>query len=134
MHKKYKTFVVINPKSANGYTGKKISNLLRKLNKLGDYKYQLTERKNHACEITCSAIKNGYDRIIAIGGDGTFNEVVNGFFDESKLINKEAVLGFISAGTGADFIRTLNIPSDLDKSIEKIIENKIKKIDLSLMN
>lgn len=130
MQKKYKTFVVINPRSADGYTGKRINVLIDKLNKIGALEYELTKYKGHASEITSKALHEGYNRIIAIGGDGTFNEVVNGFFTNSEIINNNSVLGFISGGTGADFVRSLNIPSDIDKAIEIIINDRVKEIDV----
>ncbi len=130
MHKQYKTFVIINPKSSDGNTGKNINLLTHKLKKIGEFDYTLTKGKNHATELTINAIKSEYNRIIAIGGDGTFNEVVNGFFYDEKIINNDVTLGLISGGTGADFIRTLEIPSNIDKAINKIVENNVKKIDL----
>ncbi|MFN8578061.1 MAG: diacylglycerol kinase family protein [Candidatus Sericytochromatia bacterium] len=126
----YKTFVVINPKSSDGSTGKKITKLVDKLKKIGEFDYKLTKDKSHATELTRNAIKGNYNRIIAVGGDGTFNEVVNGFFINNEIIKDNIVLGLISGGTGADFIRTLEIPSNIDKAIYKIVDNNIKKIDL----
>lgn len=130
MQKEYKTFVIFNPKSSDGNTGKNISNLISKLKKIGDFDYSLTNSQGHAIQLTKDALNTGYNRIIAVGGDGTFNEVANGFFHNEQLINKEAVLGLISGGTGADFIRTLKIPSNVNKSIDKIYENNIEKIDI----
>ncbi len=130
MNHTYNTFVVINPKSADGSTGKTLKKIISKLNKIGNFEYKLTENQGHATNLTKSAIKSGFNRIISIGGDGTFNETVNGFFENGNMINPQAVLGFISGGTGADFIRTLNLNSNIDNSINKIVKNQIKKIDI----
>ena len=131
MNQEYKTFVVINPKSADGSTGKNLNSLLSKLKSIGQFTHYLTESQSHATVLTNNALKKGYNRIIAIGGDGTFNEVSNGFFENNHLINDKAVLGFISGGTGADFIRTLEIPANINRAIDKIVLNKIKKIDIA---
>jgi YegS/Rv2252/BmrU family lipid kinase len=66
----------------------------------------------HAAELTRAALQKGHDLIIAVGGDGTINEVVNGFFDDKGPIRPEACFGVVPAGTGGDFIKTLGIPRD----------------------
>lgn len=126
----YKTFVVINPNSANKDTGKKLNYIKECLAVLGSFEFVLTEDKNHATKLTKDALNEGFDRIIAVGGDGTFNEVVNGFFQGGYQINEDAVLGFISRGTGSDLVRTLKLPKDIRSSISIIKGNRIKEIDL----
>jgi diacylglycerol kinase (ATP) len=72
-----------------------------------------TKAPGHAIELTRDAIKQGARTIIAVGGDGTVNEVVNGFFENERIIAMDAELAIISRGTGSDFSRILNrfIPS-----------------------
>jgi YegS/Rv2252/BmrU family lipid kinase len=65
-----------------------------------------------------------------VGGDGTLNEVVNGFFDETGSIRKDAFLGFVPNGTGCDFSRSVPIPSGVRASLETIREGHVRKIDL----
>ena len=134
MNHNYKTFIVFNPKSADGKTGKNLNNILKQLKSIGDFDYKLTDHSGHAKSLTTNSLKSGYNRIIAIGGDGTFNEVVNGFFEDNQLINPDAILGFISGGTGADFIRTAQIPKNINQAIDKIVSNQIKKIDIGKVN
>lgn len=62
----------------------------------------------HATELTRQALKQGARTIIAVGGDGTINEVVNGFFENEKSIAAEAELSIVPRGTGSDFMRVLN--------------------------
>jgi len=105
-----KVMFVVNPLSGGGRTNKqwqKVERLLRKKNYCFDV--QLTDRSMHACQITSDALKNGYDHIIAVGGDGTINEVVNGFFQNADTIRHEAALSVLSMGTGSDFARVLPI-------------------------
>src|SRR5690349_11127836 len=71
-----------------------------------------TERPGHATELTRQAIKSGSTTIIAVGGDGTINEVVNGFFEDEQPISAEVALAVIPQGTGSDFRRVLNLPLD----------------------
>jgi YegS/Rv2252/BmrU family lipid kinase len=77
------------------------------------YEAAFTQERGHAVELTRAALKAGFDLIVAVGGDGTLNEVVNGMLLEGgQAANPEAALGVISTGTGADFVRTAGIPRD----------------------
>jgi diacylglycerol kinase (ATP) len=80
--------------------------------------------------MTREHLLKGADRIICVGGDGTLNEVVNGFFDQSGPLRKDAVLGFLPNGTGCDFCRTVPIPSGIRASLETIREGHARTIDL----
>lgn len=80
-----------------------------------EYEVSITSHALHAVEITREALKNGFSRIVAVGGDGTLNEVVNGFFDlQGQAINPEARLSLIPVGTGSDFARMFNIDSSTE--------------------
>jgi len=71
-----------------------------------------TRAPGHATELTREALKRGAKTVIAVGGDGTINEVVNGFFEDEQPIPTDAALAVIPHGTGSDFSRTLNLPLD----------------------
>ena len=77
-------------------------------------------------------MKEGFDLIIGIGGDGTLNEIANGFFSDKtrSVINEEASLAIIPSGTGSDFIRFLKIPRDFKSSVELIKSAGKRKIDI----
>lgn len=103
-----KVMFVVNPRSGEGRTYKqwqKIERLLREKDYCFDVKS--TERPLHACQITREALQEGYNHIIAVGGDGTINEVVNGFFQNAEAINYAAALSVLPMGTGSDFARVL---------------------------
>jgi YegS/Rv2252/BmrU family lipid kinase len=72
----------------------------------------------------------GAELIVCVGGDGTLNEVVNGFMDERGPIRTDAVLGFVPNGTGCDFVRTAPIPAKIEQSLNTIKEGYIQRIDL----
>src|SRR5215471_13872698 len=129
-----KTFVVINPHSANRETGKRWAETRAKLRRaLGSFGEEFTARPMHAMQIAAHAIKDGYDCIVAAGGDGTLNEVVNGFFEGGKPINPEAVLGVIPLGTGGDFRRTFGWSVDLKSSLARLRGNNTVAMDLGLL-
>jgi YegS/Rv2252/BmrU family lipid kinase len=72
-----------------------------------------------------------FERVVAIGGDGTINEVVNGFFDDQgKAIAPEASFAVIPFGTGGDFRRTLHVPTGLADAAAVIAANQRRKIDV----
>ncbi len=126
-----KTKVVINPYSANKSTAKqwaKKSAFLK--GKIGHYDAEFTTKAKEATTITQEALKDGYERIIAVGGDGTVNEVVNGFFENDRPINPDAVLSVIMTGTGGDFRKTAGISKNITESITQLANGEVKKIDV----
>lgn len=76
-----------------------------------DYHLRLTERRGHAIELARAALDDGSRFIVAMGGDGTLHEVVNGMMDDDEPVNRDAVVGVVAAGTGSDFVKTFGIPA-----------------------
>jgi YegS/Rv2252/BmrU family lipid kinase len=97
-----------------------------------EFKYVFTEKPRQATEIVRELIKDGFDLIIGVGGDGTLNEISSGFFSDysGKTINQDAALGIIPSGTGSDFIRFMKVPKEFEKSVALIKNSKNKKIDV----
>jgi YegS/Rv2252/BmrU family lipid kinase len=89
-----------------------------------------TQRAGHATELVRDALRGGAERIVAIGGDGTINEVVNGFFEAGVPIAPHASLGLIPFGTGGDFRRTMRIPIEVGPAAQVIAANFRKHIDV----
>jgi diacylglycerol kinase (ATP) len=128
-----KVHVIVNPYSARGKTEQRW-NTIREIIKFyfKEYKYILTEKPRQATEIARDLLKDGFDLIIGVGGDGTLNEITNGYFqhDSHHAINREASLGIIPSGTGSDFIRFMKIPRDFKRSVELIKNSVVKTIDV----
>jgi len=82
-----------------------------------------TEGPAHATALTAQALKQRADVIVAVGGDGTINEVVNGFFEQDRLISDTSCLAIVPHGTGSDFIKMLRLPED-DEAAAALIESK----------
>ncbi|MCU0284779.1 MAG: diacylglycerol kinase family lipid kinase [Acidobacteria bacterium] len=128
-----KVHVIVNPFSARGKTGERwdiIKDIIRHY--FNEFKYVMTEKPRQATEIARGLLKDGYDLIIGVGGDGTLNEITNGFFkhDSHQSINEDASLGIIPSGTGSDFGRFLKIPSDFKKSVALIKNGTEKQVDV----
>jgi len=129
-----RTAIIVNPRSGNGRTARQWPHIERKLtHALGPVTSKLTETPNHATALTRNALNEGYDLIVAVGGDGTLNEVVNGFFHNGVAINTKACLGLIPAATGGDFRRTFHIPRNVDQAIARLKNATERRIDLGRM-
>ncbi len=79
-----------------------------------------TERRGHATLLARAALDAGFDLIVAVGGDGTVNEVLNGLVVDGKAIQPAAALGIITSGTGGDFARTAGLPRDMLAAAEHL--------------
>ncbi len=122
---------VVNPVSANGTTARAWPSISERLRAAGlEHDTRITARPGDATELTRQALGQGYRTIVAVGGDGTVNEVVNGFFDGEQWLGGGARLGLISRGTGGDLIKTLNLPKDEGQAIERLRAGRIRRIDL----
>lgn len=105
-----RVYAIINPRAGGGKTGKSINAIIEELSRHYEgLRYFLTERPLHATELTRKAIDEGGNLIICVGGDGTLNEVVNGFFDGKSSFVRDVGLSVISTGTGADFLKAFGI-------------------------
>jgi diacylglycerol kinase family enzyme len=105
--------------AGGGKTKKDWPFIAKALQKEGiSYEPCFTDRRLHASIIARNKIKEGYSKIIVVGGDGTMNEVINGVFAQKRIDTTEVMLGMISVGTGNDWARTFNIPSDYEGAIK----------------
>jgi diacylglycerol kinase (ATP) len=128
-----KVHVIVNPFSARGKTGKRWTVIKEVINHyFKEFKYIFTEKPRQATEIARDLLKQGFDLIIGVGGDGTLNEITNGYFHKNthQTINGEASLGIIPSGTGSDFIRFMRIPKEFNRSVALIKNSGIRKIDV----
>lgn len=127
-----KTVAILNPAAARGRTARRWPSIERMLLRaFPDLQGRFTERPGHAAELTRRAIEEGAELIIAVGGDGTVNETVNGFFGaDGRLLRPETKLGLIPIGTGSDLQRTLQIPSEAEAAVEVLRAGVTVNIDI----
>jgi YegS/Rv2252/BmrU family lipid kinase len=102
---------IVNPASARGTTRRMWARARRELDDLGiEFTEHLTSRAGEAAQVARQALQSGTKRIIAVGGDGTLNEVVNGYLNEAgQAINLSASIGLLPSGTGSDFRRSIGL-------------------------
>lgn len=108
-----RTCLIANPRSGAGGTGRRLDALRRAADaELGaDWELWQTEGPGHASELARRAALAGFGRVVAVGGDGTASEVVDGLFDDDRPV-RPVVFGLVHAGTGGDLRKTLNVPAD----------------------
>lgn len=122
--------LIINPRSANGSTGRKWPKMeayLRTL--LPAFDAVLTNAPGDATRIAAGA-RGQYEVVVAVGGDGTTNEVVNGLVDGDERSGPGIALGVLPGGTGSDFLRGLGIPRSLDGAAAVLARGKQRLIDV----
>lgn len=127
--------VIFNPSAGGGKAGK-IYTLLNLVlcKRLGKhYSFHVTRKRNDATLFCRQAISNGARLIIAAGGDGTINEIINGFYNHDRPINPSCELGIIDCGTGQGFARSLGLPGSLDDQLEIIFNGSGRMIDTGLI-
>jgi len=121
---------IINPVAGGGKAKKLLPVIDKYMVKTGKiYDIVLTSRPKEATIISKQAIEKGYTTIVAVGGDGTINEVAIGILESGK-----GTLGIIPSGTGNDLARTLNIPFDPIEAMDIIIKGNKKQIDIGFVN
>ncbi len=126
-----KTQVIVNPESNNGKTRKRWKYIKEGLNSfLKEFKYEFTERPLQATEISRVAIKEGTELIVGVGGDGTMNEIANGFYENREIINPLVSLGIVPSGSGCDFTKSLNIPLGFKNALKVITQAPSSLIDV----
>jgi diacylglycerol kinase family enzyme len=114
-------FFIINQHSRNGRSGRRTRELFNLLKDNGlTYSHAFTKSLDHARLLSKKANLEGAENIIAVGGDGTINKVLNGFFDEHGHRLSRAKMGVIHTGTSPDFCKSYGIPRSLDTAVQSI--------------
>lgn len=120
---------IINPISGVG-SKRKIPKMIEEAFSIGDYALEIsfTEYPGHASELTREALDRGARCIVAVGGDGTVNEIAR------AMIHSEAVLGIVPKGSGNGLARELHIPMDAKRAIDLIVKGHVSAIDCCKAN
>lgn len=117
---KQQWFVVVNPHAGTNKCMRDWPEIKRLLEKAGfDFTFVLTEKTYHALSLVQKAIEvDGYKSIVVVGGDGTLNEAVNGIMRQFRFPSSEITIGMITVGTGNDWGRMYEIPSEYKEQVQ----------------
>ena len=117
--------IIVNPKAGKGKTAKKVPVLKDYIETVNeaDFDIYFTEYPTHTIKLAEQYAKN-YDAVIAMGGDGTINEVMRG------MVGSGTVMGIIPEGRGNDFARMIDFNENIKETIDRIIKFQTKKIDV----
>ena len=122
---------IVNPHAAAGSAGKSWPTIKALAeDRLGPFSTYFTTGPGDANELTRQALSRGAEVVICVGGDGTLNEVVNGFMEEGGSIRPEATLGFIPRSTGCDLAKSVHIDRELDRALDIIKQAHTRILDL----
>ncbi len=126
---KTKWLFIVNATAGGGKTGKKINQLVHSLTKHQfTYDIELTKFPKHATQLAKAALQDDYFNIIAVGGDGTLNEVVNGVMQSEK--KRQCRLGLLPEGGGNDFAVNFGLPRNIERSVNILGRGRSSKIDV----
>ncbi len=102
--------LIVNPASANGRTGRHFDSIAKAIRAaVGDFEWAFTRRRGDGAVLARQAVGSGSRLVVAVGGDGTASEVVDGL---AGLAHPEVCFGFIPRGTGGDLKRSIGTPED----------------------
>ncbi|WP_437278381.1 diacylglycerol kinase family protein [Sorangium sp. So ce375] len=123
--------LIVNPRSSGGKTGKLFDEMQAPIQRLiGEVDIVRTERPRHAVDLAREAALGGRETVVAVGGDGSINEVVNGLMQARDRGATGTRLGIIGAGTGGDLCRTLKLDRRLDRYCTAIANGAARPVDV----
>jgi len=124
-------FFILNPASKGGESKIVIKHILRilKTREL-DFSHKFTSSLDDAFQQSQWANQQGYDVIVTVGGDGTINRVLSGFYNEHGVRLSQAKMGVIHTGTSPDFCKNYNIPTNPFKALNLILKGRSRKIEV----
>jgi diacylglycerol kinase (ATP) len=127
-------FVICNPASGYGKGKKQWPKIRKKLAENFVFDFAITEQPRHAEQLVEKAIEQGYNHIIAVGGDGLLQEVANGILTQKVVDTTHITVSLISMGTGNDWRKTSGMPKQLDKAIAAIKAEKTMLQNVGLIS
>ena len=126
-------FVIVNPVSGGGRARRRWPELAAILDRHGiEYESAITAQSGHAVELAQQAITRGHRRLLAMGGDGSFNELVNGLFAQQQVPLEQLLAAVAPLGTGNDWARAMQVPDDPELLVKAMLRARSRKVDVGL--
>ena len=125
-----RTQLIVNTTAGKGHAGKILPQVQTCLARHGvEYDLIYTQVPGHGVELARQAAMAGYERVVAMGGDGTTDEVANGLLLAAEE-GYQAVLGAIPVGSGNDFSYAIGIPADVEQACRRLAEGRVCTVDM----
>ena len=125
-----KTLFIVNPAARHGETRKLVPALERVSDGVTPHEIQLSAGPRHAFDLARTA--EGFDSIVAVGGDGTAHEVLNGVMAHDEA--KRPSFGIVPTGSGNDYAHTLGMSDDLATALQQLSTGRRRRVDLGTCN
>ena len=126
-----KVKIILNPMADMGNAWTVANDLRPIIAEYGNADWSGTVYPTHATELAKQAGEDGYDMVIAIGGDGTCHEVVNGLMQISE--QKRPIMGIVPVGSGNDFAHAIGVPIQSDRALAHALNGEPSTVDIGLM-
>lgn len=124
-----KVLIIINPAAGKGQSKNYIGTIKEKFEEAAiDYQIKISNRVGNVTELAINGVKDGFNEVVAVGGDGTLIEALNG------IVGTDIKLGIIPAGTGNDFVRSIGVKRDFLQALDVVIKGNYKLIDIGEVN
>jgi diacylglycerol kinase (ATP) len=121
--------LIFNPMADHGRTGQKASDLRAMIDKMGGADWQATKYPAHASEVAATAADHGYQTVVALGGDGTVHEVVNGLMRCPP--ERRPRLGIVPLGSGNDFAFAVGVQSNPQEAMTRVFTGTPRAVDVA---
>ena len=126
-----KVRIILNPMADMGHAWQIARDLRPIVEEYGNADWSGTVYPTHATKLAQKAGEDGFDMVIAMGGDGTVHEVVNGLMQLPA--DRRPILGVVPVGSGNDFAHAVKVPKDADRALAHALQGEPSGIDLGLM-
>lgn len=123
--------LIANPRAGHNRVDRALPRIERVLAGHGlRYRVVRTTHRGHATQAARDALAAGERYLVAVGGDGTVHEVVNGMLRDGEPLARDAVLGVVAAGSGCDFVRTFGLPGDAERAAHQLAGDRLRLVDV----
>lgn len=126
-----RTRFLVNPRAGAGRAGQHLDALRAAVAPLLPHaEFMQTEAPGHGRHLARQAAEDGVELLVAVGGDGTIHEIVDGLFEGERAIAPQLVLGVVPAGTGSDLRRSIGVPEDRDAALAVLASGQDRAVDV----
>jgi diacylglycerol kinase (ATP) len=123
--------VILNPTAGSGHALKEWPKIQAALDEQGlNYHRMMTGEPGEATRFSMGAAQKGYDVVVAVGGDGTAHEVINGLMQVRDEVDSLPALGLIGVGRGNDFAHAVGVPVEINSAVRTLVEDQRRTIDI----